>query len=199
MATLPDFRKRQLARRSTSDIGRLASQYKNAINAVTSEYQTAFKGYQSKVDVQMAPFNEAMAKYQNIDMPAYEAARATYQKNLDAYNTQLEELAKDPVVAKTGTMQWKEPRWGLFGLAGYETKSKEITYYEPKPVPKFEEKAPVAPSAPTAPTIETFDEGAFKAKREELQSQFSREVGERRAAKLGAVSRRATRPMLQGA
>lgn len=192
MATIPFFKQRQLARRSTSDIGRLANQYKMAANAITSDYQTAFKDYQSKVNVQMAPFNEALAKYQGVDIPAFEAARAQYQKNLDAYNAQLKALEADPVIARTESV-FVGRNW--YGKKQYE----DVTFYEAKPVPKFEEKAPVAPSAPTAPTIEAFDEGAFKAKREQLQSQFSREVGERRAARLGAVSRRSTRPMLQGA
>jgi hypothetical protein len=50
-----------------------------------------------------------------------------------------------------------------------------------------------------APTVEAFDSGEFAAKKEEVEGRFKRELGERRAAKMGAVSRKATRPMLQGA
>jgi len=51
MATLPQFKQRQIARRSTSDIDRLAKQYKSSIDAITGEYQTAFTGYQTGVPV----------------------------------------------------------------------------------------------------------------------------------------------------
>jgi hypothetical protein len=61
----------------------------------------------------------------------------------------------------------------------------------------FTEKAPEAPTAPTMPELAEFDSSGFAARRGELESTFKREVGERRAARLGAVSRRATRPMLQ--
>ena len=199
MATLPQFKQVQLARRSTSDIERLAKQYKSQVDAITSQYQGAFGTYQAGVKEQMAPFEQAMSKYQSVDMPAYEAAKSTYQTSLDAYNKQLEALAADPVVAKTGVVEYKVPRWGLFGLAGYTTKQEQFTYYEPKPVPEFKETAPTAPTAPKAPTIASFDDTQFQTQREQAQSQFSREVGERRAAKLGAVSRRSTRPILQGA
>lgn len=63
----------------------------------------------------------------------------------------------------------------------------------------FTEKAPVAPEAPAAPGLGEFDESAFQAKRAELQGTFKREVGERKAARLGAVSRKSSRPLLQGA
>lgn len=198
MAALPQFKQRQLARRSGSDIQRLAQQYKAQVDSLTSEKQQAFGRYQAEVNTKLAPFNEAMAQYQNVDMPGYEAARADYQRKLDAYNTQLEALAADPVVARIGTREWKEPRFGLFGLAGYTTKRENFEYFEPKPVPTFSDKTPTAPTAPTAPAIEQFDSSQFDQRSKEVQSTFQREVGERRAAKLGAVSRRSTRPMLQG-
>ena len=56
MATLPQFKQRQLARRSTSDIDRLTKQYKANIDALTGEYQTAFTGYQAGVAEKMKPF-----------------------------------------------------------------------------------------------------------------------------------------------
>jgi hypothetical protein len=70
--------------------------------------------------------------------------------------------------------------------------------YKDRPIPKFTEKAPMAPTAPTMPELGEFDTSAFQAKRGEAETTFKREVAERRAARLGAVGRRATRPMLQG-
>ena len=63
MATLPQFKQRQIARRKTSDIDRLAKQYKANIDALTGEYQTAFTGYKAGVAEKMRPFEEQMAAY----------------------------------------------------------------------------------------------------------------------------------------
>jgi len=199
MATLPQFKQRQIARRSTSDIDRLAKQYKSNIDALTGEYQTAFTGYQAGVAEKLKPFEEQMATYKESLLPTYEAQKSAYQKKLDEYTATLAELEKDPVTPATGVKVTKKPRYGLFGLAGYETKRENFTYYVPKPIPTFTEKAPALPTAPTAPDIEKFDEGEFGAKRTAAESTFKREVGERRAARLGAVSRKMSRPMLRGA
>lgn len=65
---------------------------------------------------------------------------------------------------------------------------------------KFEEKAPVGPTAPAAPpAMEDFDATQFEEQKVAAESTFKREVNERKAAKLGAVSRRGTRPLLSGA
>jgi hypothetical protein len=198
MATLPQFKQRQLARRTTGDIDRLAKQYKANIDALTGQYQTAFSGYQAGVAEKMKPFEAQMATYKESLLPTYEAQQAAYQQKLDAYNKTLAEIEANPVTPATGYKEIKEPRWGLFGLAGYTTRKEEFTYYVPKDIPTFKEKAPVAPELPTAPTIESFDSSEFGAKKAEAESVFKREVGERRAAKIGAVSRRVTRPLLSG-
>lgn len=199
MATLPQFKQRQIARRSTSDIDRLAKQYKSNIDALTGEYQTAFTGYQAGVAEKMRPFEEQMATYKESLLPTYEAQKSAYQKKLDEYTATLAQLEKDPVIALTGYKEIKKPRYGLFGLAGYTTVRQPYTYYQEKPIPTFTEKAPTLPTAPVAPEIEKFDEGEFGTKRTAAESTFKREVGERRAARLGAVSRKMTRPMLRGA
>lgn len=62
---------------------------------------------------------------------------------------------------------------------------------------KFTEAAPSAPSAPVRPEIKEFDTSAFAAKKSEAEQTFKREVGERKAARLSAVGRRISRPMLQ--
>ncbi|CAB4153869.1 hypothetical protein UFOVP628_30 [uncultured Caudovirales phage] len=199
MATLPQFKQRQIARRSTSDIDRLAKQYKSSVDALTGEYQTAFTGYQAGVTEKMKPFEAQMATYKESLLPTYEAQKTEYQKKLDDYNKLLADIEANPVIEATGVKETKVPRWGLFGLAGYETKRENFTYYVPKEIPKFTETAPAPPETPTAPTIEEFDSSQFAAKKTEAESTFKREVGERKAAKLGAVSRKATRPLLSGA
>jgi hypothetical protein len=197
MATLPEFKKRQIARRSTSDIERLAKQYKSSIDALTGEYQTAFTGYQAGVAAKMKPFEAQMATYKESLLPTYEAQKAVYQKSLDDYTATLAELEKNPVIPRTTTAEVRSsnPIKALFGKKDTIT----LEYFEPKPIPKFTETAPVAPELPTAPTIEEFDSSQFVAKKTEAESTLKREIGERRAAKLGAVSRKMVRPMLRGA
>lgn len=198
MATLPQFKQRQLARRSTSDIDRLAKQYKSAVEQITGEYTTAFTGYQANVAEKMKPFEAELATYKESSLPAYEAQKASYLKNLEDYNKLLADIEANPVTEATGIKQVKKARFGLGGVAGYETKSEPFTYYIPKEIPKFTETAPTPPATPMAPTVEPFESGQFAAKKEEVEGTFKRELGERRAAKLGAVSRRATRPLLTG-
>ena len=198
MATLPQFKQRQIARRSTSDIDRLAKQYKSAVDQITGEYQTAFTGYQTGVAEKMKPFETELATYKESLLPTYEAQKTSYQKNLEDYNKLLADIEANPVTEATGYKQVKKPRFNLFGIAGYETKSEPFTYYIPREIPKFTETAPTPPATPMAPTVEAFDSGEFAAKKEEVEGRFKRELGERRAAKIGAVSRRMTRPLLQG-
>lgn len=192
MATLPQFQQRRLARRAGSDITRLATQFSTGINSLTDEYQRAFSTYQAGVEEKMAPFQAALDQYQARDMPAYEAAKAEYQKQLDAYNAQLKALEADPVTARTERV-FVGRTW--YGKKKYE----DMTFYDPKPIPKFEAKKPDLPAAPQAPEIGQFDDSGFAARKQQLQTDLQREVGERRASRLGAVSRRSSRPMLRGA
>lgn len=192
MAALPQFKQRLLARRAGSDITRLAAQYQASIGSITDEYQRAFGTYAAGVEEKMAPFQAALSKYQTQDMPAYETAKALYQKQLDAYNEQLKALEAEPVTARTERVYVGKNFWGK---KQYEWQ----TFYDPKPVPKFEAKMPELPAAPEAPQIGKFDDTQFAAKKEQAQTTLQRELGERRASKLGAVSRRTSRPMLQGA
>ena len=192
MATLPQFKQRKLARRSTSDIERLAKQYQSSVDALTGDYQTAFTGYQAGVAEKIKPFEAQMAAYKESLLPTYEAQKVAYQTKLDDYNKVLAELEKNPVTARTERV--------VTGKTWYGKKQYgDVTVYDPKPIPKFTETAPELPAAPMAPEIEQFDEGEFGTKRAAAESTFKREVGERRAARVGAVSRKMTRPMLRGA
>ena len=191
MATLPQFKQRQLARRGTSDIERLAKQYQSSVDALTGEYQTAFTGYQAGVAEKMKPFEAQMAAYKESLLPTYEAQKVAYQTKLDDYNKVLAELEKNPVTARTERVVTGKTWYG-------KKKYGDITVYEPKEIPKFTETAPALPAVPMAPEIEKFDEGEFGTKRAAAESTFKREVGERRAAKIGAVSRKMTRPLIAG-
>lgn len=217
MATLPQFKQRQIARRSTSDIERLAKQYKANIDAITGEYQTAFTGYQTGVAEKMQPFEEQMKTYKESVLPTYETQKAAYQKRLDDYNATLAELEKNPVIEKRGTRTILNPAYAFSNpydpgstAPQYQPQfiQEPYLYYEKKPIPKFEGAAPNIPKVPVAPAIEGFDSQKFTkefnsekfaAKKTEAESEFKRELGERQAARRGAVSRKMTRPMLKGA
>jgi hypothetical protein len=213
MATLPEFKQRQIARRSTSDIDRLAKQYKASVDAMTGEYQTAFTGYQAGVAEKMKPFEAQMANYKDSLLPTYEAQKTAYQKRLDDYNVLLADLNKNPVIEKQGTRTVMQPvpfippiGTGGAGPAGgggvggpqFMPVDEQYTYYEKRPIPKFTDKAPLTPAIPVSPDIPAFDSSQFDAQKGQAESTFNREVGERRAAKLGAVSRRGARPLLSG-
>lgn len=194
---IPQYAQR-LVKRKTSDIDRLAAQFRKSIEGVTGRQEQALGQYQAGVTEQMKPFEAATAKYQT-DYATYEQQAAEYNRRLSEYESQIKEIQASPTITKTGTYQEKVPRYGLFGLAGYKTETREYQYEEPKPVPTFSAEKPSAPSAPTAPTIAAFDTSQFEEERKALQSGLQRELGERRAAKLTAASRRSSRPMMQGA
>jgi hypothetical protein len=201
MATLPQFKQRQIARRSTSDIDRLVKQYKSNIDAITGEYQTAFTGYQAGVTEKMKPFEEQMKTYRESLLPTYESQKNLYKQKLDSYNEVLADLERNPVIEKTGTRitYVASPISDPSGMPVWSPMEEQYKYYEQRPIPKFTETAPKAPNIPVAPEIEKFDESEFGKKRVAAESAFKREVGERRAARIGAVSRKMTRPMLKGA
>jgi len=220
-STTSKYQQRMFARRKTSDIQRLANQYQKQSTALTGEYETDYAAYQKNVAEQMAPFEASMKKYEEVDMPAYESAAASYQSKLDKYNAKLEDVKNNPTQPKeafriigntpgVGLMIQapgaKDVKWITNALLndyvtnrGYSIEGDVIYTQESRPVPKFNQQTPKAPTTPVAPKINPFDEKPYQAKREELQTTYQREVSERKSARLGAARRESNRPMLQGA
>ena len=183
------FNMARLSRR-TGGLDRLAGEYKSQIAALTDDYAKSFSQYQGRVAEQMAPFEAAMQQYQQVANPQYQAALSDYNARLEAYRQQLAELERDPVIERQGQVTTRN--W--LGRKRTET----FTYYEPKPIPTFTERAPTAPDVPSAPQVEQFQGGGqFEEKRSQLGQTMQREVGERRAARLQAT-RRSSRTMLGG-
>jgi len=204
MATAPKNKK---LRRMT-DIDRLAAEYKRNVEAMTGEYQQTFGEFEAGRAKAMEPYNVASEQYKTA-FADYEKQAAGYKERLAAHQKAIEDVQANPrqLVGRTigggkrGFMyeiegQRYSERAGL--PEGYSVDENQ-NLYKDRPIPKFTEKAPTAPTAPTLPELAEFDSSKFAAKRGELESTFKREVGERKAARLGAVSRRATRPMLQEA
>ena len=198
MATAFSPTERMRLARKTSSIDQLSKQFRQQVAALTGEQEKAFTTYQAGVTEKMAPFESALKTYQTVQYPAYEAASAAYKGRLKAYEAQLAEIRANPTTTMTGYYTEKVPRWGLFGLAGYETNVIPYQYEEPKPLPTFTEAAPKAPAAPARPEIAAFSDEPFQARRAVLEQGLQRELGERRSARLAAVSRR-SRNMLSGA
>ena len=199
MAT--QYQKKMALRRGTSDIGRLAQEYQKQIAGVTGQYEAEYAKYSQAVNEKMKPFEEEMAKYQSAVVPAYESQLTEYKKRFEQHKATLAEIEKNPVIEKKG----KETKWIPAPIADpyaigpqYYPIEEEYTYYEPREIPKFTEKAPKSPTAPVAPTIEKFNQTAFEEQKKNVEQTFKREVSERRASRLGAVSRKATRPLLGG-
>lgn len=198
MATAFTPTERMRLARKTSSIDQLSKQFRQQVAALTGEQERAFTTYQAGVKEKMAPFESALAQYQTKDFPAYEAATEAYKSRLKAYEAQLAEIRANPTVKAIGTYTEKVPRFGLFGLAGYETKTRTYEYDEPRSLPSFTESAPAAPAAPVRPESAAFSDEPFQARRAVLEEGLQRELGERRSARLAAVSRR-SRNMLAGA
>lgn len=223
MAKAPRFRR-------MTDIDRLAQQYSRSINELTGQYETSFSDYQKQVAQQMAPFEEAWARYKTEVLPTYERQAADYRARLGQYQSQLEDIQKNPsemvdvpsrytrggrryTIGGQEYGEYNLPE-GYFleavvtGKADIKNRSGQITgqrditedrLFRTKTLPSFTEKAPTAPTAPKAPEVAAFDASQFEQRRGQLQEEYGREVGERRAGRLSAVSRRSRRPMLQGA
>ena len=192
MATTPEFMMRRLARRvGASDITKLAGEYGKQITGLTNQYQTEFSNYQKGVAEKMAPYDAAVAQFQTQVEPQYRDALAGYNTKLADYQRQLAELAANPVTERiesvvVGRTWYGKKKWG------------NAYFYDPKPIPTFNEKAPDIPNAPAAPTIEAFSTEPFDKKRKELGEGMNREVGERKASRITAVQRGRGRPLLQG-
>lgn len=197
-----------LQRRRTTDIDRLAQQYKKNIESLTGEYQKSFGDYQARTAEQMRPFEEQVAKYKTDLFPAYQQQVEAYQAKLDSYKATLADIEANPLEVANVPMRPVGRSGYRFNIGGteYSTAGLPEGYsfkggklYRERDVPTFTERAPEAPQAPTAPQVAAFEASQFDQRRSQLETEFKREVGERKASRLAAVSRSSRRPLLQGA
>lgn len=221
-APLTQFQKKMAARRGTSSIDRLSRQYQEQIKNITGEYETSFANYQKQREETLAPYNTAVDQYKQ-SFGSYETSMADYKKRFGEYQAAVTDIEKNPYEAVTGA---KFIKYGSSGKRdvniiylpddkktysdnpedtkayienfGYKLDGRNISKLRSAPA-AFTEKAPTAPVAPTAPTIEEFNAAPFEEKKVEAEQTFKRETTERKAARLGAVSRKGTRPLLSGA
>jgi hypothetical protein len=210
------YQKRTATRRRTADVTRLADQYQRNVEAMTGEYEQAFAQYQAQTQERMAPYEAQVGKYTE-SMKTYEQQAAAYKTRLDAYVAGIEDVRANPL-QEVGSDKYsvsKIIRYGTFvnmdgqsysigdGIANYnlpvDYEFKDNKLYRQRPDPgAFTDAVPVAPTVPVAPEVPEFDPGQFDARRVQLETEFKRELGERRSARRRAVSRGGARPLLQG-
>lgn len=184
MAT--SYQQRLATRRITGDVERLSKQFEKEVMSLQERQAKAFGEYTKTTAERMAPFEAAAEQYRTNLLPEYERQRADYQKALEAYQAQLEDLRVNPT--ETTVEQFTVPRAGLAGLLGQKkTITQEVQ--TPRAVPKFETQAPTAPETPVAPQMEPFQTAGFKQEAERLQSNLQRDLAERRSGRLAAVRR----------
>jgi hypothetical protein len=226
MATM--YQKKIAARRSTSDITRLAQQYQQEIAGVTGEYETQYGKYSSEAAEKQKIFEEQKKAYDERygsylgSAEQYKKQSTDYQKAMEGYLARQEATREQLVqaIGERGGINYfningqmvdtisvqRDPRkYGYeYAISPYEAGRRGTGVWTLKPL--FQETAPVAPKkleaftekAPEIAALPEFDSTEFETKKAAVEQTFKREVGERRAARLGAVSRKATRPLLGG-
>jgi hypothetical protein len=209
MATpLTQFQKKRLERRKSSDIGNLLKQYQQQVGQITGEYETSFADYSKKRAETMAPYETATEQYRK-EFAAYQESASAYKQKLSDYSALLEDVNKNPLESLGAPQTRAYGRGGKQILVnGSWTSTNTIpegyayengVLYKNRSAGTFTEKAPTAPNAPVAPEVEEFDTKPFEEKKAAVETTFKREIGERKAAKFGAVSRKGTRTLLSGA
>jgi beta-galactosidase/beta-glucuronidase len=175
--------------RRTGGLDRLAGQYKQQVANLTDTYAREYGAYQKQVGETMAPYEAAMERFRSVDQPQYQASLEEYNKKLAEYQRQVDEVNANPtkVVNKLRTQMTRfGPRLVMEQV--------EVPADLPDP---FTETPPAAPTLPEAPKVQAFDASRFESAKAQMQTEFSRETGERKAARLNAT-RRNTRTMLGG-
>lgn len=208
------YQRRMALRRKTSTLDALTKQYQEQMKGVVGEYETAYTGYQADVGQKQKAFEEAMGAY-GTQKTAYEKAIADYTSRYQTYSEAKQDYIKDPYNYErlpevnlsrgrvryiyngqqmTGAQVERMPNVVMRPIGG------QLTYgiQTKKTEPTFTEKEPEAPVVPTAPEIQKFDTAPFEEKKQQVETTYKRELGERKAGRQRAVSRKASRPMLQG-
>lgn len=166
------------------DIERLTKQYQENLSSLSPEYESAF-----------AQNTQAIS--------GYEAQSKDFQKRLEDYQKSLAAYKANPMT-QIGYLKPVKKSRDYYFTEGGETKYlsqindndyfvEGLTVYKKTPKPTFTEVAPVAPETlPSDATLANLEE-----QRKTLGEGFQREIGERKASRIAAVSRRSqARPML---
>lgn len=227
MATM--YQKKAAMRRGTSDITRLAQQYQQEIAGITGEYEKQYSAYAADIGQKEEVFNVQKKAYEekygaylgkiseyNKGMNEYSTAIDEYLKKEAETQERVMQLPRDKYGhtyfdiggqrVETFDVQKNTKKYGFeYVVTPYEAGLRGTGKWIVKPINPL--TAPVAPTTPEKfaeaqpemPAIGEFDASQFEAKKTQAEQTLKREIGERKAARLGAVSRKATRPLLGGA
>lgn len=166
------------------DIERLTKQYQENLSSLSPEYESAF-----------AQNTQAISDY--------EAQSKDFQKRLEDYQKSLAAYKANPMTQIGYLKPVTKSRDYYFtdeGQTKYLSQVNDndyffegLTVYKKTPKPTFTEAAPVAPdTSQRDATLANLEE-----QRKTLGEGFQREIGERKASRISAVSRRSqARPML---
>lgn len=208
------FQKAFQSKRRTNEVTRLTKQFQEQTSGLLGEYGAEIEKKKSEYDTKMAEFNKVNEPYKK-KLEAYQSILKdienkvgdwiplTYlrtergsKRNLDIYDVPRDFVG-------TSGQEFFPSQEGIGGhrslsslnRVGIQTKIENGQAYAERqkriPAP-FTEKAPVAP---TAPDLSMQEE--MTAKKKSLSSDYEREIAERKAGRVGSVSKRAqSRPML---
>lgn len=197
----------------TSEQEQAFAKYQQGAAAQMGAYDEAVKAYQEQAGAVEA---ESASR-----LSAYQTQVSDYQKRLDDYMKAMKDWEANPTETVKAISAKPASRLGYFYTfpgdiagtlpeierQGYQVSGSgigaTITKERQQPA-EFSEKPPAIPElgklpeAPSKPDIPEFSTEAFQARKTALESELKRELGERRSARLAAVSRRG-RTMLSGA
>lgn len=207
------FQKAFQARRKTSEVSRLTKQFQEQTSGLLGEYGAEIEKKKSEYNTKMAEFNKVnepykkkLEAYQSILkdieqkrgdwIPVNYVRTARGKRNIDIYDIPRDFVGTSGQTT-FGSGEGIGGHYSLQSLSnvGVQTKIENGQAYieRQKRIPEpFTEKAP---TAPTAPDLSMQEEMA--AKKKNLSSDYEREIAERKAGRMGSVSKRAqSRPML---
>lgn len=215
----------RLAGEYQKGVAGLTTEYETAFSKWQKEREAVMTPYQTE----LTKYKTALEDYTKNVADPYKASVEAFNKKALEYQSLLDQYSSGKYDVSGSLRSWYENSvyQSAINFGGREVPSDVVqnpgkygyqfvytpiqlgrrgeNYYLARP--KISEPAPVAPKAPepfamkapVEPTISDFDSTQFEQKKTELQTTYSREVGERKAARLGAVQRKSARPLLQEA
>ena len=205
------FQKAFQSKRRTNEVTRLTKQFQEQTSGLLGEYGAEIEKKKSEYDTKMADFNKVNEPYKK-KLEAYQSILKDIEEKrgdwvyaphvrTEKYRGPIYDIPRDYVHPDGRTTSGSGEGLGghktlsLLGIHGINYKYENGNLYveRQKKIPEpFTEKAPVAP---TAPDLSMQEE--MQTKKKSLSSDYEREIAERKAGRMGSVSKRAqARPML---
>jgi hypothetical protein len=182
------FQKSFQAKRRTNEISRLTKQFQEQTSGLLGEYQTQSAG-------KMADYEKQSADYQNL--------MKNYQGKLESYRADPYTWNETPIVQVRDARAGRNvegitlPTGQRYKLSDLESQGIAFKREGAKGFVGTLAQAPEAPNiqAPASPDVGMTED--MTARKKSLSSDYEREIAERKAGRIGSVSKRAqSRPML---